>query len=119
MHGHVVVAGLGTVGCRIVRLLDELGIKVVVIERSADTRFATGVPSGVPVLVGDAALPENLDRASSPALAASWLSPTTTSPTSAPPATHDDGIPRCAQSFGCSTRSSPVGSETPSASTRC
>ena len=64
MAGHVVVAGLGTVGYRALRLLDDLGIAVAVVENAADSRFATaGAAHGV-VLVGDARLPEDLARAS-------------------------------------------------------
>ncbi len=63
MRGHVIVAGLGTVGYRIVSALGELGIDVVVIERATENRFSEAVSERVPVLVGDVRLPENLDRA--------------------------------------------------------
>jgi Trk K+ transport system NAD-binding subunit len=63
LSGHVVVAGMGTVGYRVVTLLDELGIAVAAIERSADSRFRDAVGDRAPVLSGDVRLPESLDRA--------------------------------------------------------
>ena len=64
MAGHVVVAGLGTIGYRITRLLDELGVDVAVIENVAGSRFTTAGAAHAAVLVGDARLPEDLARAS-------------------------------------------------------
>ncbi len=64
LRNHVIIAGLGTVGFRVARLLDELEVPTVVIERSADNRFREAVASRVPVLSGDVRLAENLDRAS-------------------------------------------------------
>ena len=46
MGGHAVVVGLGTVGYRIERLLFDLGIPTVVLERDPDTRFGAAVRSG-------------------------------------------------------------------------
>jgi Trk K+ transport system NAD-binding subunit len=60
---HVVVAGLGTVGYRVERLLHDLGLETVVLERDEGSRFAPAVNAHAPVLVGDASLPENLERA--------------------------------------------------------
>jgi len=64
MRNHVIVAGLGTVGFRVARLLDDLEVPTVVIERAADNRFREAVASRVPVLSGDVRLAENLERAS-------------------------------------------------------
>jgi Trk K+ transport system NAD-binding subunit len=63
LSGHVVVAGLGTVGYRVVSLLGELGIAAAAIERSVDSRFRDAVGDRAPVLSGDVRLPESLDRA--------------------------------------------------------
>jgi Trk K+ transport system NAD-binding subunit len=64
MRDHVIIAGLGTLGFRIERLLDELGVPTVVIERSPDNRFREAAAARSPVLAGDVRLAENLDRAS-------------------------------------------------------
>jgi Trk K+ transport system NAD-binding subunit len=62
--GHVLVIGLGNVGFRVVEELDRMGERAVVVERKTDNSF---VPScrrkGVPVLIGDATLPETLKQA--------------------------------------------------------
>lgn len=63
MRNHVIIAGLGTVGFRVARLLDDLDVPTVVIER-ADSRFREAVAARAPVLSGDVRLAENLDRAS-------------------------------------------------------
>ncbi len=63
LHDHVIVAGLGLVGFRVSRLLDELGVRSVVIERSSGGRFREAAAFHAPVLSGDASLPENLARA--------------------------------------------------------
>ena len=63
LHGHVVVAGLGTVGYEVERLLFELDIRSVVIERSPDHRFSSTVGERSPVLTGDVRLAETLERA--------------------------------------------------------
>ncbi|MGH2674271.1 MAG: NAD-binding protein [Actinomycetota bacterium] len=61
--GHVVVAGLGTVGYRVLSLLCDLGIPTVAIERTPDSRFREAIGDRAPVLSGDVRLPESLDRA--------------------------------------------------------
>lgn len=61
--GHVVVAGLGTVGYRVLSLLCDLGIPGVAIERAPDNRFRDAIGERAPVLSGDVRLPESLDRA--------------------------------------------------------
>src|SRR5204862_4379265 len=62
--GHVIVCGVGSVGFRCIEELLRLGDKVVGIERSADSAFvATARRLGVPVIVGDATVPEVLRQA--------------------------------------------------------
>ncbi len=63
LRGHVVVAGVGTVGYRVASRLAESGIGVAAVERSPDQRFREALPSRVPVLTGDAQTPETLGRA--------------------------------------------------------
>jgi Trk K+ transport system NAD-binding subunit len=59
--GHVVVCGLGNVGFRCVEELVRLGRPVVAVEKVADNPFAATVRRmGVPVVVGDASVPEVL-----------------------------------------------------------
>ena len=60
---HVVVAGLGTVGYRVARLMSDLGIPVVAVERSPDASFREALGERAPVLFGDIRLPETLERA--------------------------------------------------------
>ncbi|GAA2634051.1 NAD-binding protein [Paractinoplanes durhamensis] len=63
LSGHVVVIGLGSVGVRVVERLAAAGIDVVVIERNENSRYAAQVRgSGIPVIFGDATLPQTLDR---------------------------------------------------------
>jgi Trk K+ transport system NAD-binding subunit len=62
--GHVIVCGLGTVGFRVVEELHKSGERVVAIERSGESRFiSTARRLGVPVIVGDATVPEVLRQA--------------------------------------------------------
>jgi Trk K+ transport system NAD-binding subunit len=62
--GHVVVCGLGNIGYRCVRELLQLQARVVVIEPNANSPFAATVRRmGVPVIVGDATIPEVLHQA--------------------------------------------------------
>lgn len=62
--GHVIVTGLGEVGTRVVRQLDDMGERVVAIESD---EHVTGVDfarrRGVPVIIGDATQPATLARA--------------------------------------------------------
>jgi Trk K+ transport system NAD-binding subunit len=62
--GHVIVSGLGEVGTRIVRALDDMGEPVVAIEKD---EHVSGVDfarrRGIPVIVGDATEPATLARA--------------------------------------------------------
>jgi Trk K+ transport system NAD-binding subunit len=64
LSGHVVVAGMGNVGYRVARLLNELGIDVAVVEMTPHTRFIQALRQHAAVLSGDARLPEDLQRAS-------------------------------------------------------
>ena len=62
--GHVVVCGLGNIGYRCVKELLQLQARVVVIEPNANSPFAATVRRmGVPVIVGDATIPEVLHQA--------------------------------------------------------
>lgn len=63
--GHVVVVGLGNVGTRVMRRLNDLGIEVVAIDKNPDAR---GVPVarrlGIPLIIGDVTQEETLETAS-------------------------------------------------------
>lgn len=63
-EGHVIVTGLGDVGSRIVRQLDDMGERVVAIERDEHN---PGVDfcrrRGIPVIIGDATRADTLTRA--------------------------------------------------------
>ncbi len=61
--GHVVVAGLGNVGYRVVQELRRAGASVVAIEREASGEFVEAVRSLAPVVVGDARIPDTLAAA--------------------------------------------------------
>lgn len=64
VSGHVIVAGLGTVGTRVVGQLHDLGLEVVAIDKSPD---ATGLPLarrlGVRIVLGEAHRDETLRAA--------------------------------------------------------
>jgi voltage-gated potassium channel Kch len=63
-RGHAVVAGAGNVGFRVAQLLAAADLRVVVIERQADSRNAFALRAeGHHVIVADAALEESLDLA--------------------------------------------------------
>jgi len=62
--GHAVIAGAGNVGFRVAQLLAAADLRVVVIERKADSRNASALRSeGHHVIVADAGLDETLDLA--------------------------------------------------------
>jgi Trk K+ transport system NAD-binding subunit len=62
--GHVIVCGVGNVGFRVVQELLRQGQSVVAIERATDNPFiATARRQGVPVIIGDATVPEVLNQA--------------------------------------------------------
>lgn len=55
LHGHVVVAGLGNVGSRVLAQLHDLGVPVIGVEQSTSARgVQVARRLGVPVLIGDA-----------------------------------------------------------------
>jgi len=65
IHGHVIVAGLGNVGTRVIRQLHDLGIPVVAIDKNENAR---GIPVArrldIPFIVGDVSREETLRSAS-------------------------------------------------------
>lgn len=64
MSGHTVVVGLGSFGMSVARALRERGEQVVVVERAEHTRFSeTAAALDVPVIYGDAALPDTMAAA--------------------------------------------------------
>ncbi len=61
-RGHFIVAGLGGLGLKTARELRAQGCEVVVIEQDAHNRFLTTARSlQIPVVIGDATLPETLE----------------------------------------------------------
>jgi Trk K+ transport system NAD-binding subunit len=61
MTGHVVLIGLGSVGMRVLEALRVIR-QVVVVEADDDGRFVSQARAlGVPVVIGDATLPQTLD----------------------------------------------------------
>jgi Trk K+ transport system NAD-binding subunit len=55
LHGHVVVAGLGNVGSRVLAQLHDLGVPVIGVEQDTSARgVQVARRLGVPVLIGDA-----------------------------------------------------------------
>jgi Trk K+ transport system NAD-binding subunit len=63
LSNHAVIAGLGTIGYRVVTLFADLGVTMAVIERTSDSRFVHAASEHAPVLVGDVRLPETLAKA--------------------------------------------------------
>lgn len=61
--GHVLVAGLGNVGFRVVEELRTAGVPVVVLERNRESPYFGGMQQGVPLVVGDARLVSVLEQA--------------------------------------------------------
>lgn len=61
--GHVLVAGLGNVGLRVVEELRAAGVPVVVLERDRESPFVGGMEHEVPLVIGDARLVSVLDQA--------------------------------------------------------
>lgn len=61
--GHVVVAGLGNVGFRVVQELLRKKVRLAVIEQDPNGRFVESIRSQAPVVIGDAREPETLLRA--------------------------------------------------------
>ncbi len=64
LRKHVVVVGLGSFGIRVVADLTAAGYDVAVIERDENSRFlSTACELDVPVIFGDATLPQTLESA--------------------------------------------------------
>ena len=63
LRGHIVVAGLGSIGFRVMRELARRGETVVAIEREASCRFLEPARAWGPAIVGNARLPETLRNA--------------------------------------------------------
>ena len=63
LRGHIVVAGLGSVGFRVVQELVRRGETVVAIERESHCRFLEPARAWGPVIVGNARLSETLRNA--------------------------------------------------------
>jgi Trk K+ transport system NAD-binding subunit len=65
--GHFITVGLGAIGYRVVEELVRAGERVVAIEVDRDNRFIPTVrQKGVPVIIGDATLPDVMKQAHSP-----------------------------------------------------
>jgi len=62
-EGHVVIAGLGNLGYRLVEELRSGEVPFVAIERDEDAPFARSVHGTAPVVYGDARIAEALERA--------------------------------------------------------
>jgi Trk K+ transport system NAD-binding subunit len=64
LRNHVIVVGLGSFGIRVVSDLTAAGYDVAVIERDANNRFLSSADElDVPVIFGDATLPQTLESA--------------------------------------------------------
>ncbi|MER7283554.1 NAD(P)-binding protein [Dactylosporangium sp. NPDC000244] len=65
LSGHVVVVGLGNVGTRVLRELNDLGIDVVAVDRDERARgVQVARDLGLPVIIGDVTNPDTLTAAS-------------------------------------------------------
>jgi Trk K+ transport system NAD-binding subunit len=61
--GQIVVAGMGHVGYQVVQELCAAGVPVVAVDADPDAPFLPTVRTLAPVIVGDARLPDTLERA--------------------------------------------------------
>ncbi|MGE0638985.1 MAG: TrkA family potassium uptake protein [Thermoanaerobaculia bacterium] len=61
--GHVLVAGLGIVGFRVVEELRKIGVPVVALESDPESPFVSSLQQEVPVVLGDARLAPVLEQA--------------------------------------------------------
>ncbi|HEX6873883.1 MAG TPA: NAD(P)-binding protein, partial [Micromonosporaceae bacterium] len=67
IEGHMVVVGLGDVGTRVIRALNEAGVDVVAIERNPQARgVQVARDLGIPVIIGNASRAEVLHASSLP-----------------------------------------------------
>ena len=65
MRDHVVVVGAGTVGTRVAERLHDTGVRVVVVERDAESPGVARLrTAGIPVVIGDASADDVLALAS-------------------------------------------------------
>jgi Trk K+ transport system NAD-binding subunit len=62
-RGHIIVAGLGRTGFRVVRELSRMGESVVAIENNPSAEFLSTARDFAPVIAGNASTPETLRRA--------------------------------------------------------
>ncbi|SOD71947.1 Trk K+ transport system NAD-binding subunit [Jatrophihabitans sp. GAS493] len=71
LSDHVVLIGLGSVGMRVLEGLLAEGRDVVVLERDENNRFLAAARStGVPIIIGDSTIPQNLMAANLPGASA-------------------------------------------------
>jgi voltage-gated potassium channel Kch len=63
LQGHIIVAGLGNLGFRVVRELARNGETVVAVERDAGAKFVDTARSLAPVVLGNARAEETLQKA--------------------------------------------------------
>lgn len=64
MRDHMVVVGLGSVGIKVVTDLQAAGYEVAVIDRTENNKYIPQVrAAGIPIVFGDATLPETLSAA--------------------------------------------------------
>ena len=61
--GHVIVAGIGDVGLRIVEELERIGASVVAIDKDGNAPHMATIRARIPLVIGDARDPETLLRA--------------------------------------------------------
>lgn len=54
MKNHIVIAGLGNIGYRVLNLLYDSGEKIIAIEQNANTQFLTSLRGRIPVIFGNA-----------------------------------------------------------------
>lgn len=66
-RNHIIVMGAGNVGLRVTRALVEMGFEVVMIDRNLPTERGEELNVlGVPTIIGDARLAQNLEKAGLP-----------------------------------------------------
>lgn len=66
-EGHVVVAGAGNLGFRVIEALRSAGVSVVAVDRDPNGPLFAAARALVPTIAGDARLVETLERAGAPA----------------------------------------------------
>ncbi|MFZ4506387.1 MAG: potassium channel family protein [Fimbriimonas sp.] len=62
-QGHVIVAGIGDVGYRVIEELLRMGAKVVAVDIDETSKYVPTIRNRVPVVIGDARDPETMARA--------------------------------------------------------